>query len=196
MNLLAHAYLGFDEPALVVGQIAGDFVKGSQLQQYPLLIRQGIQMHRKLDSWTDQNRVFRRSCARLGNRKRVAGILIDLAYDHSLARLWSNYAQTQLPEYATFVYNSLNYFSADLPAVMAGFIHRAPVVRLFEHYSEPAGLERGITYVASRFRRPEYFDGAFEEIMSLIREIDDDFTEFFPQAVQRAVEMAPQLHTS
>lgn len=193
MNLLAHAYLGFDDVALVTGQIAGDFVKGPDLSAYPPDIQNGIRMHRKLDVWTDRHPVFKRSCARFPKeRRRVAGIIVDLAYDHSLARHWSHYCHTDLVNYADFLYVSLEKFRSDLPADMNGFINRVPEVGLFEGYRDIQGLERAVRFVESRFKRTGLFEGVMAEIDAVLPEIDQDFAEFFPAAIRHAATLAPQ----
>ena len=192
MNLLAHAFLGFDNAELITGQIAGDFVKGPDLSEYSTMIAAGIQMHRQLDVWTDRHPVFKRSCNRFPrSRRRVAGILVDLAYDHSLARFWSNYCHQDLVEYAGFVYLNLERFKADLPTKMSGFIRRVPKIRLLESYRDAEGLRRAINHVATRLKKPELLHGAFEEVQEMMPVIDSDFKAFFPHAIKKAVLLAP-----
>ncbi len=195
MNLLAHAYLGFGQAELVVGQIAGDFVKGRIDSGLPELIRQGIRMHRQLDRWTDQNRIFRRSCSRIPKtRRRVAGIMIDLLYDHSLARHWSYYSDEELHKYAQFVYTELHRFHPSLPSGMQVFIHRIPEIGLLETYQDWAGIERAVRYIAKRLSRADLVDGILPEMAEIVPEIDKDFVEFFPQAIEKSLQLAPALH--
>ncbi|MCB1756789.1 MAG: DUF479 domain-containing protein [Gammaproteobacteria bacterium] len=195
MNLLAHAYLGFDDPELIAGQIAGDFVKGRDLSAYPGAIGHGIRMHRQLDAWTDRQPAFRRSCGRISvRRRRVAGILVDLLYDHSLARSWSDYSRHELDHYAGHVYRSLAQHGVSLPDEMAAFIRRSPRIGLLEGYREQAGLERAILHIAGRFSKPDIFDGAIEEVMRIVPQIDEDFAEFFPTAIKQALKLAPNSH--
>ena len=193
MNLLAHAYLGFDDPELIAGQVAGDFVKGRDLSDYPEAIAHGIRMHRNLDAWTDRHPVFRRSCERFPRaRRRVAGIVVDLVYDHSLARQWSFFCHTDLVEYAGFLYSNLEASEPDLPDRMKRFIRRSPQVGLFEGYRETEGLERAIRFVASRMKRSELFDGVLEEVGELLPQLDTDFAEFFPAAIRHAITLTPK----
>src|SRR5215469_9040266 len=87
MNYLAHAYLSFDIPEVTVGNMISDFVKGRQKEAYPPKIRQGIQLHRAIDAFTDTHAVTRR--AKSWFRQDYGGYsgpLTDIIYDHFLAR--------------------------------------------------------------------------------------------------------------
>ena len=55
MNLLAHAYLSFGQPQLLVGNMISDYVKGKKQYDYPLGIQQGIRLHRAIDAFTDSH---------------------------------------------------------------------------------------------------------------------------------------------
>lgn len=192
MNLLAHAYLGFDHEERRVGQIAGDFIKGRDLSAYPEFIEEGIQLHRSLDAWTDRQRVFRQSCARFPkSRRRIAGILVDLLYDYTLARNWSSYCNIELAEFADSLYQALERHQEILPTKMSNFITRAPIVGVFEGYAEFSGMERAVKHIAGRMNDPSLFDGALDEMLAVIPGVDEDFAEFFPHAGKMAVELLP-----
>lgn len=192
MNLLAHAYLGFDHEERRVGQIAGDFIKGRDLSIYPEFIEEGIQLHRSLDVWTDQQRVFRQSCARFPeSRRRIAGILVDLLYDYTLARNWSSYSNVNLKEFSDNLYRALERHQEILPAKMSNFIIRAPVVGVFEGYAEFSGMERAVKHISGRMSDPSLFDGVLDEMRTVVTEVDKDFAEFFPSAVRMAVKLLP-----
>jgi acyl carrier protein phosphodiesterase len=86
MNYLAHAYLSFGLPAITVGNLISDFVKGKQKFMYPAAIRQGIVLHRAIDTFTDTHAITRE--AKVFFREPYglyAGPLVDVAYDHFLA---------------------------------------------------------------------------------------------------------------
>ena len=97
MNYLAHLYLAKDSTELMIGGILGDFVKGTLKDQYPNEIKQGIELHRKIDTYTDSH-VMTRASRRLYSpeRRRFAGIIVDLCYDHFLYRHWSTFSDTAL----------------------------------------------------------------------------------------------------
>lgn len=86
MNYLAHAYLSFNQPEILVGNMISDFVKGKKKLDYPLKIQVGIQLHRYIDEYTDQHpstkniKEFFRADYRL-----YAGAFADVVYDYFLA---------------------------------------------------------------------------------------------------------------
>jgi acyl carrier protein phosphodiesterase len=57
MNYLAHAYLSFNRPGILVGNMISDFVKGKKKYDYPEEIQEGIAVHREIDRFTDVNPV-------------------------------------------------------------------------------------------------------------------------------------------
>lgn len=86
MNFLAHAYLSFNDPEILIGNMIADLVKGKQIEEYPERVKEGIRLHRKIDSFTDKHpvtiqtmEVFKPSVGR------YAGAFLDVAYDHFLA---------------------------------------------------------------------------------------------------------------
>src|SRR5262245_27623584 len=86
----------------------GDFVKGPLAGRYAPAITRGLILHRSIDTYTDAHALVARSRARISAaRRRYAGILVDLFYDHYLARHWSDYAATALDEFTAHVYSTL-----------------------------------------------------------------------------------------
>ena len=86
MNYLAHAYLSFNQPELVVGNIISDFIKGKKQYDYPLPIQNGIQLHRAIDTFTDNHEAVRQ--AKLYLKPAVglySGAFVDIVFDHYLA---------------------------------------------------------------------------------------------------------------
>ena len=53
MNYLAHAFLSFRNPQILVGNMISDFVKGKKKEDYPDLIKKGIMLLRAIDNFTD-----------------------------------------------------------------------------------------------------------------------------------------------
>lgn len=122
VNLLAHAFLADGNPERIVGQLCGDFVRGSDLGSYPVLIQAGIRCHRAVDSFTDHhsdNRVARNLF--VPPHRRFAGIAVDVMYDHFLANDWNKYSDVPLQEYTSQVTASLAANHDLLPAGLQRF---------------------------------------------------------------------------
>ena len=93
MNYLAHLYLAEDSDESLLGNLLGDFVKGRLEEQYSPEIIKGIKTHRKVDAYTDFNQNFL-ACKKLlrPDRRRFAGIIVDMSFDHFLAKNWADYS--------------------------------------------------------------------------------------------------------
>lgn len=122
MNLLAHAFLANADPERIVGQLCGDFVRGSNLDAYPGPIQAGIRCHRAVDSYTDQHLVnlTARNLFESPHR-RFAGIAVDIIYDYFLANSWARYSTVSLREYTELVDRALQKHHQKLPAGLQRF---------------------------------------------------------------------------
>lgn len=100
MNFLAHALLAGEDPALLVGGVIGDWIKGSLPGVLPEDIAKGVALHRAIDNFAESQPAFRRSRSRISmGRRRYAGVLVDVFYDHLLARNWAAIHHGALDEY-------------------------------------------------------------------------------------------------
>lgn len=183
MNYLAHAYLSFGIPEIVVGNLISDFVKGKQKLDYPDRIRTGITLHRAIDGFTDTHPVTRRAKSYFRAAYRLySGPLIDVAYDHFLAN-----DPNAFPEDAP-----LAVFTQKTYQQLAGWQDLFPdrFARLFPymrdqdwlyHYRFKEGIFRSFAGLA---RRAAYMPGP-EQACRLFETHYDDFeacySEFFPE---------------
>jgi acyl carrier protein phosphodiesterase len=97
LNYLAHLYLAREHDALLLGGFLGDFVKGRLTGQRPSKIEAGIQLHRNIDAFTDTHSITLASRNRFpSSTRRMAGIAVDIIYDHLLAKNWHHYSEMGL----------------------------------------------------------------------------------------------------
>lgn len=117
MNYLAHAYLSFNHPAILVGNMISDFVKGSSKNSFTLKIQQGISLHRSIDYFTDNHSSTKK--AKQFFKPSVglyAGAFVDVVYDHFLAIDQAQFLSAQsLQSFATNVYHVLQQHQTHLP---------------------------------------------------------------------------------
>ncbi len=86
MNYLAHAYLSFNKPDILVGNLICDFVKGRTKFQYPIGIQKGMELHRAIDYFTDTHEVTQQAKKYFKPAYRLyAGAFVDITYDYFLA---------------------------------------------------------------------------------------------------------------
>lgn len=116
MNYLAHLHLAPDNPAARVGNLLGDFLKPSHALHLPPALQQGMALHRRIDSHTDRHPLVMQSKSRIAPiRRRYAGILVDIFYDHFLARHWARFCSMPLADFTRRSYAELQAHRQWLP---------------------------------------------------------------------------------
>ena len=185
MNFLAHIYLADQgNEKLLIGNLLGDFVRKVDEPRYEESIRKGIHMHRKLDSFTDSHPVFLKSRQRVsGLNRRYAGVLIDIFYDHFLARNWKQYSDQSLEKYAQHFYDILNKHKKILPDNLKRIMPYLMEENWLVNYREIWGIEQAVNNIARRFassRRP--MKDPIKELINNYENLEQDFLLFFPQA--------------
>jgi acyl carrier protein phosphodiesterase len=108
MNFLAHIYLSGENDQLKIGNFMADSIRGNTYKKYPKEIKKGILLHRFIDSFTDTHPIYRQSKHRLHEKYgHYSGVIMDIFYDHYLAKNWSNYSTENLEDYAERFYQLL-----------------------------------------------------------------------------------------
>ena len=108
MNYLAHIYLSGENDDVKLGNFIADEIKGKQYEKYPKEIQIGILLHRKIDWFSDNNANVKNSKRRLNSRYgHYKGVIIDILYDHFLAKNWNEYSQIPLHKYVHTFYDLL-----------------------------------------------------------------------------------------
>lgn len=150
MNFLAHALLAGDAPALIVGGVVGDWIKGPLPGVLPDDLAKGVALHRAIDSFSESHPAFRRSRSRVSlGRRRYAGVLVDVFYDHLLARNWDAISDRPLDEYCEAVYRLIKDRLHELPASS----HTALALMANEDWLTSYAKIEGIADVLARMSR-------------------------------------------
>lgn len=191
MNYLAHVLLAGSDPELRLGNFLGDFVTGSLAGlrgHYPEAVITGIGQHRRLDHFTDTHPVFNASRGRIDpGRRRVAGVIVDVGYDHFLTRHWPQFSDQPLPEFIDAFHGLLEARSDLLPARLRALLPRLVRENWLGSYGDLPGLGRTFTRMSGRLRRPELLLGAEAEIARSYEALEGEFHGFFA-AARRFVE--------
>jgi acyl carrier protein phosphodiesterase len=184
MNYLAHLFLSEPTPESLVGNLLGDFVKGSVKHLYTQEIRRGIEIHRKVDIYTDSHDVVRSSKSYIHpGRRRFAGIIIDIFYDHFLAKTWHEYSNVPLPEFTNHVYRVLEANREILPDSLQRILSRLIVEDWLKSYREVSGIDRTLKRMSARIKRENNLDEAIEDLQANYQQFESDFCAFFPDLI-------------
>ncbi|MEE1869539.1 acyl carrier protein phosphodiesterase [Pseudomonas auratipiscis] len=181
MNYLAHLHLGGQQPEQLLGSLYGDFVKGPLAGRFSVSLEAAIRLHRQIDVFTDSHPLVLQSLARFPReRRRYAGIILDVFFDHCLALHWQDYAEQPLEQFTGNVYQVLAA-QADLPGRLAQIAPYMAADDWLGSYRDFAVLEQVFRGIARRLSRPEGMDGALEEVDALYAPLMEDFRSFYPE---------------
>ncbi|HZX70851.1 MAG TPA: ACP phosphodiesterase [Rhodanobacter sp.] len=183
MNHLAHALLAGDDEALRLGGMLGDFVRGRpDPAVWPLRVIDGIRLHRAIDVYTDAHPEVLAAKAELPPPyRRYAGILLDMWFDHCLARDFSRWCEQPLPEYSDALRALLWRRDALLTPDLRRFRAYMEANRLPAGYADRAVLGRALSGIGQRLSRANPLDSALPVLVEREEELQQRFEVFFPQ---------------
>ena len=187
MNYLAHIFLAENHPESIIGNLLGDFVKG-RLEKYQNLysdrVIQGIGNHRQIDYFTDHHRVFLDSKRRISSQqRRFAGIIVDICYDHFLARNWSSFASEKLESFSQRIYKILQQNLSILPEKLQQAVPRMIAEDWLTSYRDYQGICLTFTRLSRRVKFTNHLSEAATELMNNYTELESDFFQFFPELI-------------
>ena len=145
MNFLAHAYLSFGHPEILVGNMISDFVKGKNRYEYPVGIQSGIELHRRIDHFTDMHEATKEGKEVFRKEYRLySGALLDVVYDHFLANDEEAFKEKTLFNFTQEVYKTLEEYAAVLPPTFLGMLPYMKRDNWLFNYKEKWGIERSM----------------------------------------------------
>lgn len=176
MNFLAHALLAGDDPALIVGGVAGDWIKGPLPAGLPDDLARGVALHRAIDSHAESHPAFCRSRTRISApRRRYAGVLVDMFYDHLLARDWATFHAQPLHEFCFGVYRHLEARMGDLPVASHAALRLMMREDWLASYAGMEGVAAVLARMSRRARRPNPLSGGELEFLADAEGFHRDF---------------------
>lgn len=184
MNLLAHALLAGADDDVRFGSMIGDFVRGTIDPTLPEGVREGIALHRAVDAYTDaHSEVVAARMLFEPPYRRYAGILLDVWFDHLLARDWSRHATGTLHAFSHGVQALLRQRAGELPPRMRGFaayLHRND---LPEAYRERAMIGVVLHGLSQRLSRENPLAQALPVIETHAALVQQHFDRFLPALI-------------
>ncbi len=187
MNYLAHAYLAESSDEFLVGSFIGDFVKGSVGENFSTEIANGIHFHRRVDTYADNHKLTRTSRNFFSRkRRRYAGIILDICYDHFLSKHWSTYAEAELSGFIERIYSVLKRHRSILPQKLQTVLPRMLEQDWLACYRTLDGVDITLNRIAKRITRANFLSGSVDEVQSNYRRLEDNFLAFFPDLLEFA----------
>lgn len=182
MNFLAHIYLSGDNDLLKIGNFMADSIRGHKYEEYPTEIRKGILLHRAIDSFTDTHPIYRQSKHRLHEKYgHYSGVIMDIFYDHFLAKNWNFYSDEKLEDYAdnfyTLLKNNYDLLTERTKGMIPYMIGRNWLVS----YASIKGLEMILFQMDHRTKNRVAMHESIIELQQFYTEFETEFQLFFEE---------------
>ena len=184
MNFLAHIYLSGKNDMVAVGNFMADGIHGKTYKKYPTDIQKGILLHREIDTYTDAHPIVRQSSKRLHeNYGHYSGVIVDILYDHFLAKNWDRYSAVSLKDYVEDFYNLLEDNFEILPFRVQKLLPFMIADNWLFNYSEIQGIQRVLEGMNRRTKNKSKMNEATKELKTYYTEFEEEFTLFFEELI-------------
>ena len=184
MNFLAHIYLSGTNKDVIIGNFIGDEVKGKSYTDYPVAIQKGLLLHREIDTFTDAHPIVRQSTKRLHNKySHYSGVIVDILYDHFLAKNWNMYSDVSLEKFADDFYHLLEKNKAVLPPATLKMIPYMIQGNWLVSYATIDGISEVLTNMNYRTKNRSKMNLAVNELQEFYLEFETEFTTFFEELI-------------
>jgi acyl carrier protein phosphodiesterase len=182
MNFLAHIYLSGENDLLKIGNFMADSIHGNRFENYQTDIKKGILLHRFIDSFTDAHPVYRKSKHRLHDKYgHYSGVIMDMFYDHFLAKNWTTYSNESLEMYAARFYKLLKT-NFELLTEKVQVMYPYMIARNWlVSYASISGLEMILFQMDHRTKNRVHMQNAIQELQEFYTEFESEFTLFFEE---------------
>ncbi len=185
MNFLAHLYLSKNNKNILIGNFIADAVKGKKYKNYSKEIQIGILLHREIDTYTDTHPIVKKSKRRLNERYgHYDGVIIDILFDHFLAKNWNNYSEIPLDIYAESIYDFLNDHFDTYPEKIQYMLPYMIDYNWLVSYASIDGIGLVLNGMNRRTKGISKMDLAVEDLKKHYTKFESDFTLFFKDLEQ------------
>lgn len=185
MNFLAHFQLSNNLSDLIIGNFIADHVKGKAYLNFEPGIQQGILLHRQIDDFTDKHAIVEESKALIRKHQgKWAGVVIDIFYDHFLAKNWKQFENDHLPDYANHIYNLLENHLNKLPLKSQLTLYYMKKQDWLSRYAHTGGIERSLKGMSNRTSYDSNMHNAVEILNEHYKELEEHFLAYYPHLIR------------
>jgi acyl carrier protein phosphodiesterase len=185
MNYLAHIYLSGNNKEIAIGNFISDSVRGNKYKSFPKEIQKGILLHREIDTFTDAHEIFRKSTKRLHkNYGHYSGVIVDIFYDHFLAKNWENYSDIPLEEFTTSFYKVLDANFDILPQRVQHLMPYLVKDNWLLNYASIEGISRVLQGMSRRTKYNSNMNLATRELKKYNDLFENEFRLFFKELIE------------
>jgi acyl carrier protein phosphodiesterase len=184
MNHLAHLFLAREGTESLIGNLAGDFVKGPLGDRFTDGIRSGIQQHRAIDAYTDAHpsvAAFRRVL--IPEHGHYSRVIADMFFDHFLATRFDEFAGEPLDDFLGRTFAAIDPHEDELPGLLRVVYPRIRDEGWLQSYRDIDAVRGALRNIARRFSRQPRLDDAVRHLVDSRAELERRFDDFFPDVL-------------
>lgn len=180
MNFLAHIFLSESNDLLKLGNFVADGIRGKKYLEYPKEMQAGIILHRRIDSYTDNHKVFKQSTKRLHNNySHYSGVIVDIYYDHFLAKNWNFYCEEDLESYVQSFYELITTNFNLMPKKFQNLTPFMIEQNWLLSYAEIDGISKVLSGMDRRTNLTSKMSLATEDLIEHYDDFEAEFKLFF-----------------
>ena len=180
MNFLAHIFLSGDNELVTIGNFIADGIKGTDYKKFPTEIQTGILLHRNIDTFTDAHKTVRLSTKRLHEKYgHYSGVIVDILYDHFLAKNWERYCDVPLEVYVENFYTYLVENYEILPQRIRKMMPYMLADNWFLSYASIEGITKVLDGMNRRTKNRSGMHEAIHELEVFYDDFETEFKHFF-----------------
>ena len=195
MNYLAHIFLSGENDLVTIGNFIADGIKGKKYKKHPKDIQIGVLLHRHIDTYTDAHETVRQSTKRLHEKYgHYSGIIVDILYDHFLAKNWTKYSKVPLNEYVDNFYDLLKEHFEILPLRIQKMMPYMMADNWLLSYASIDGITRVLEGMNRRTKNISGMNEAVNELEEFYKEFESEFTLFFDELIASSNEKLTELN--
>ncbi len=185
MNFLGHLFFSGNDTKLMQNNLFGDFVKGSDLSGYPEMVQEGILLHRRIDDFIDNHPVVRDLMHVLYEPlPRIAGVAIDLYFDHLLANYWEKYHVLPLEAFAQRFYDHIRFDKTVYTPEFLYMLQKMSEYNWLVGYRSIEGLDRACRGVSARLTFDNELKNAAAILPDFRNQVDTAFETYMNDALR------------
>lgn len=197
MNFLAHIFLSFNDEEISIGNFIADSIRGNRYGHFPERIQQGIILHRAIDTFTDAHPTHKQSSKRLHpSQGHYSRVVVDVYYDHFLAKNWNRYSEVELEHFAAEFYSLLKSRYPILPEPTRHFMPYMIRDNWLYNYATVDGIDKVLNGLYRRTGKKSNMNKAVLDLQLHYDLFEAEFTLFFEDLIIFSREKFNSLNNS
>ena len=178
----------------MLGNFITDFIKGNVVESYQRDVYLGILLHREIDSFADRHQQIAESKKRLWQKHRhYSSVIVDIFYDHFLAKNWLEYTTTPLEDFACHAYATIQRFDRLLPQKAKQVLPHMIADNWLVNYGNLEGIDRAMRGMAKRAAFHSLMESAVDDLRKDYKNFEKDFRNFFPDLTAHSITYLQKL---